>query len=343
MKLEKNSESQIDKQVVGKDSVFTFTGKVEKPEFYRIRFDKEKGIDLIFDNEEFSFEADATKPEISVKAENSKTNRDFIAYVNYFTALMKERGILEKDLYRMHIERKDNQKDSARYITTRLGNLDEERDNYTKKYIDSIFPSKAIFFIVSVLNKPQYIDYQAKLSERLLKEYPKEKIAIDYKTTMDNILVQRKQMEEREKALGEGKAAPEISLPDPSGKTFTLSSLKGNYVLLDFWASWCGPCRQENPELVRLYNTYKNKAFKVFSVSLDGEKESWIKAIEKDKLKGDGWYHVSDLQNWQSAVVAPYQITGIPFTLILDKEGKILAKNLRGQQLEMKLKEIFGN
>ena len=138
-----------------------------------------------------------------------------------------------------------------------------------------------------------------------------------------------------------GSFAPEISLSNPDGQEIKLSSLKGNYVLLDFWASWCRPCRMENPNVVENYNKYKNDGFTVYSVSLDQKKELWVKAIKDDRLAWKN--HVSDLKYWQSEAARLYNITAIPANLLLDKDGKIIAKNLRGPALGAKLKEIFGH
>jgi len=135
-----------------------------------------------------------------------------------------------------------------------------------------------------------------------------------------------------------GTEAPEIEMKTPQDKNLALSSLRGKYVLIDFWASWCGPCRKENPNVVRMYYKFKDKGFDIFSVSLDQEKDSWVQAIEKDGLT---WNHVSDLQFWNSAAAAAYGVQGIPATFSLDKEGKIIAKNLRGEELERKLTEIL--
>jgi peroxiredoxin len=136
-----------------------------------------------------------------------------------------------------------------------------------------------------------------------------------------------------------GSAAPDFTLNTPDGTPLSLSSLKGKIILLDFWASWCQPCRKENPNVVLLYNQYKDKGFDILGVSLDREKGSWIKAIDDDKLS---WHHVSDLKYWQSDVAVKYGVQAIPFTLLLDKDGKIIAKNLRGEALGKKLEELFG-
>ncbi len=134
--------------------------------------------------------------------------------------------------------------------------------------------------------------------------------------------------------------APEIVQADTMGKMRKLSDLKGKVVLIDFWASWCGPCRRENPTVVRLFDKYKAKGFDVFSVSLDNSRDRWIKAIKDDNLVWDN--HVSDLQYWQNEAARNYGVSSIPNTLLLDKNGLIIARNLRGAALEAKLKELFG-
>ena len=144
--------------------------------------------------------------------------------------------------------------------------------------------------------------------------------------------------------LNLGNKAPEIALKNPEGKVIKLSSLKGKLVLIDFWASWCGPCRYENPTVVKAYNNYKDKkftggkGFTVYSVSLDANMDAWKKAITQDNLTWE--YHVSDLQGWNSAAAAQYAVTGIPYNFLINEKGIIINKNLRGEQLLLALEKL---
>jgi peroxiredoxin len=169
---------------------------------------------------------------------------------------------------------------------------------------------------------------------RTAAKFPSHQAVAANKATLDN------QMNKSVATTWVGKEAPDFSMPDINGKEVKLSSFRGKYVLVDFWASWCGPCRSENPNLVNAYNQFKNKNFTVLGVSLDkpGQKDKWLQAIEDDKL---AWTNISDLQYWSSPVVSLYGFDGIPFNVLLDPQGKVIAESLRGPGLEGKLEEVL--
>ena len=135
-----------------------------------------------------------------------------------------------------------------------------------------------------------------------------------------------------------GEMAPEISLPDASGSIVNLSTFKGKVILIDFWASWCGPCRGANPGVVKLYNKYKVKGFEVFGVSIDAKKDAWLQAVSQDKIE---YTQVNDKAGWNSLVAEKYAVNQIPTSFLLDKTGKIIAVDLEGKQLENKIKELL--
>ncbi len=147
-----------------------------------------------------------------------------------------------------------------------------------------------------------------------------------------------KQVIDNAKVGAIGSKAPDFTQADTLGKKVTLSQFKGKYVLIDFWASWCGPCRKENPNVVAAYNQFKNKNFTILSISLDQDKESWLQAIKKDHL---AWTHVSDLKYWGNEVAQMYHVQSIPQNFLLDPNGNIIAKNLRGEDLKAKLTELL--
>lgn len=218
---------------------------------------------------------------------------------------------------------------------------------YTKKYIDdnlsSLVSLVALYQQVApgvyVLDPSKDWRYFVKVDSSLYKTFP------DY----DPVITLHSQVQELVSAKGPQTAtpaqaesereAPEIKLPSPKGDTITLSSTRGSIVLLDFWAAWCPPCRQENPNLVKAYDQYHKRGFQIFQVSLDKSKDAWMKGIQDDQL--GRWIHVSDVQYWNSIVVPLYKIESIPTNYLLDKEGRIIAANLRGERLQQKLAEIF--
>lgn len=189
-------------------------------------------------------------------------------------------------------------------------------------------PSSIVSIVVAgALDADKEIAFLQQIHQKLAQAHPTSEYVVDFGKRLEQI---------SKTAIGQ--PAPEIALNDPEGKEIRLSSLRGKYVLIDFWASWCGPCRRENPNVVRMYNRFKGKDFEIFGVSLDKERDQWLKAIKDDGLT---WTHVSDLKFWQSSVVPLYRIQGIPMTVLLDKNGIIIDKNLRGQALEDRLTELL--
>ena len=184
-----------------------------------------------------------------------------------------------------------------------------------------------LFSMMIEKQNPLLIDF----CENYIQEFPKDNP--EYKRILYMIMNQMKSMMV-------DVPAPEIAQEDTTGKVRKLSDLKGKYVLIDFWASWCGPCRRENPNVVKLYNQYKSKGFDVYSVSLDQTRDKWVKAIQDDGLIWES--HVSDLKFWNNEAARTYGVQSIPSTLLVDKTGMIIARNLRGPALEAKLKELLG-
>jgi thiol-disulfide isomerase/thioredoxin len=150
----------------------------------------------------------------------------------------------------------------------------------------------------------------------------------------------QQQPEQQPSASGSwvGKTVPELVMADPNGKDVTISSFKGKFVLIDFWASWCGPCRMENPNVVKAYNEFKGKNFTILGVSLDKDKDSWKKAIAQDHLS---WTQMSDLKYWNSQAVETFGFQGIPYNVLVDPSGKVIAESLRGEDLDAKLKQVL--
>lgn len=189
--------------------------------------------------------------------------------------------------------------------------------------------NKEVVYITIIRNMANNdINFTRSIAKKYITEYPDSKFAKTFWQAMPKV----------SPTLGD--EVPDIKLSTPEGQMLALSSLRGKVVLIDFWASWCGPCRRENPNVVKAYNKFKNKGFTVFSVSLDTERDKWVNAIKHDGLVWEN--HVSDLQGWQSAAAKEFGVRGIPQTFLVGKNGKVLATNLRGESLETMLQKVLG-
>lgn len=216
----------------------------------------------------------------------------------------------------------------SKQIWTELLNNHDNRRFFLTSEINKNPSSLAWLFLFDRLDINKDLNTISQAISAIVKAHPKNKYA---KLYSDKIAIEWK--------TAIGSPAPEIDLPNPNGTFIKLSDLKGKIVLLDFWASWCMPCRKANPQVVQLYEKYKDSGFDIYSVSLDRAKDDWVNAIAKDKLSWEN--HVSDLKYWESEAAQTYGVISIPHTFIIDKEGKIAAKNLMGDDLENKIIELI--
>jgi len=214
-----------------------------------------------------------------------------------------------------------------------------------KQFAQENLGSPVAISVLGRLNMQQEIELFKKVRDELRKTMPQSGFFQGFREQVDRYeqeLIMMKAQEEEMQRLSNllplGSVAPDIQQNTPEGGSFALSQLRGKVVLIDFWASWCRPCRIENPNVKRVYERFKGKGFEILGVSLDRDHAAWVKAIQDDGLP---WKHISDLQFWSNAAAQEYGVTGIPYTVLVDREGRILEKGLRAHDLEGKLAQLL--
>ncbi|MFN3405766.1 MAG: redoxin domain-containing protein [Cytophagaceae bacterium] len=326
------------------DGNFKITYKTPEPDYFALRVDNQY-IKFIADAEKIEVTADAGNLMNSVSIQGSPSTAHYLEFQKEMIKREQRKMELEQ---KFETERKVNNATAMKELQEEYQLLQDNTKQFVKSSVEKALPGIAVFSMLfepkdyrsqeTYLNFEEDYDFLVEVCRKLTDQIPQSKYTKMYTAQ----IAQLQEMKEKEKhsKVAPGKPAPEISLPSPEGETISLSSLRGKYVLIDFWASWCGPCRAENPNVVSVYKKYRDKGFEIYGVSLDNSKEAWVNAIKKDGIL---WPQVSDLKGWQSSIAPVYEVTGIPATFLLDKDGVIIAKNLRGKQLEEKLKEVMGN
>ncbi len=344
--LKSNELTTVDSMKVSDDGKFNFKREVKLPAFYLLKINNNNFLTMLLEpGDKVSINAYYDSLNYPVSVTGSKGTESMAEYNRTLRKTINKLAGLSN----IYLQNTGNPE-----LPKLMESLDSmaqtylnEINLYTKKYIDENIISLASLMAlyqqvapnVYVLNPSRDIKYFVKVDSSLSALYPEYEPVTSLHNQVQEMVAGIKGETLTTPAAGTGNEAPEISLANPQGDTIRLSSTRGSVVLLDFWASWCPPCRQENPNLVKAFNLYHTKGFQIYQVSLDKTKEAWMKAIEDDQL--GKWIHVSDIQYWNSVVVPIYKIDSIPYNFLLDKEGRIIASNLRGEQLQIKLAELF--
>ena len=306
---------------------FTFKGKMEIPDIRFLRLnDQDYFAQFFVDNSSITVAANKDSLR-STKITGSPTHDVFKIYIAEMEKLSKEvKALQDKYQSAMAVNNTDAAEKAKIDYQAMIDNNKVYTKNFVKEHSNSVVSAYiALFQLANQVDGTELDSLTSKFAPEISKsEY----------------VVKLKEIVQEQKKTAVGAIAPDFTMNDPEGKPVQLASMKGKVVLVDFWASWCGPCRQENPNVVKLYQQFHSKGFEILGVSLDKTKEDWLKAIKDDNLT---WIHVSDLQFWQNAAARLYGVNAIPQSFLLDKDGKIIGKGLRGEQLAKKLAELFPN
>ncbi|HEX7494329.1 MAG TPA: TlpA disulfide reductase family protein [Bacteroidales bacterium] len=344
--LKSNELKTVDSVLLTNNGVFKFKRDVKFPSFYLLKKNNSNFLTMLVNpGEKITLKAhnDSLNYPISLKG---STGTESMAEYNKKLRITIKKMTELSNIYKQNVDKPELPKVIESLDSTAQVYL-SEINTYTKKYIDDNLKSlvslvalyQQVAPSVNVLNPTKDLKYFIKVDSSLFNLYPDYEPVISLHEQVKEIVSKVNSETSVSPVTASGTEAPEISLPTPEGDTLKLSSTRGSVVLLDFWASWCAPCRLESPNLVKAYAEYHKKGFLIFQVSLDKTKEAWMKGIQDDHL--EKWIHVSDIKYWNSIVVPLYKIESIPYNFLLDREGRIIASNLRGERLQTKLAELF--